>query len=55
MNRVQWIKTLGFVGAVATGTAAMIAGDIVSGVGIISAALSSSTLLQKSSTNVGGN
>lgn len=54
MNRMQWMKILGFVGAVATGTAAMIAGDIVAGAGIISAALSSSTLLQKSSTNVGG-
>lgn len=53
MNRIKWIKVLGLVGALATGTAAVIAGDVVTGVGIVSAALSSSTLLQKSSTNVG--
>lgn len=55
MNRTQWTKILGFVGALATGAAMMIAGDIVAGVGIISAALSSSTLLQKSNTSIGGN
>lgn len=48
MNRTQYAKILGLVAALATSGMAMIAGDFITGIGIIAAAFSSSTAFQKS-------
>jgi len=46
-NMANVFKVLGFVGALVTGTWLVLNGEVAQGVGILTAALSSSTFLQK--------
>lgn len=39
--KVKYVKWLGLLGALATGVSQIVAGDVVNGVGIISASLAS--------------
>lgn len=43
--KIKYVKWLGLLGAVFSGTAQCIAGDFVSGAGVIAAALSSAGVL----------
>jgi len=47
MNRIQYAKILGLIASLATGAVSIIGGDIVTGIGIFAAALSSSTAFKK--------
>lgn len=44
MNQ-KYVKIMGLIGSIILGTATMLSGDIVTGAGIITAALSSSSIL----------
>lgn len=45
MNRSFYAKLLGFVAALATAAVSVINGDVVTGLGLVAAALSSATVL----------
>jgi len=47
MTRVKLVKLLGFIGALLTGGASLVAGDIVTGFGIFSAALTSAGIFSQ--------
>lgn len=46
--KVKYVKWLGFVGALCAGAAQIIAGDIVTGAGVIAAAFSSAGIFAAS-------
>lgn len=48
MNKIKIFKIIGLLGAVLTGVYTISTGDVVTGVGVIAAAFSSSTALGKS-------
>lgn len=46
MNKTKFVRWGGFLGALLTGAATIVAGDIATGVGLIAASFSSASLFQ---------